>query len=68
MGKASITDSENDTIMTVPQAAAYFQVGEATIKGLIQSRRIPALKIGGTWLFSRKVLEDWMADVPLDRS
>lgn len=47
-------------LLTVREAAQLLQVGEVTIYRLAQRRRIPAVKVGGSWRFRREQLDEWL--------
>jgi len=47
-------------IMTLQEVADYLGLHYLTIYRLIQERKIPAAKIGGSWRFRRDVLDDWI--------
>lgn len=53
-------------VMTVEEVAALLRLSEATIYRLAKARRIPAIKIGHTWRFHRRVVEEWMRREALD--
>jgi excisionase family DNA binding protein len=48
------------TVMTVAEVAAFLRLAESTVYKLAQDGELPGRKIGGTWRFSRKGLEDWL--------
>ena len=47
-------------IMTLQEVADYLGLHYLTIYRLIQERKIPAAKIGGSWRFRKDVLDDWI--------
>ena len=47
-------------LLTVREAAQLFRLGEVTVYRLAQRRKIPAVKIGGSWRFSRGMIEEWL--------
>jgi excisionase family DNA binding protein len=49
-----------DDLLTVREAAKLLRLGEITVYRLAQRRKIPAVKVGGSWRFSRGVLEQWL--------
>lgn len=47
-------------LLTVREAAQLLQVGEVTVYRLAQRRKIPAVKVGGSWRFRRDQLDKWL--------
>ncbi|MFB3820032.1 MAG: response regulator [Candidatus Methylomirabilales bacterium] len=47
-------------LLTVREAARLLRLGEITVYRLAQRRKIPAVKVGGSWRFSRSLLEQWL--------
>jgi excisionase family DNA binding protein len=50
-----------EDLLTVREAARLLRLGEITVYRLAQRRKIPAVKVGGSWRFSRGLLEQWLA-------
>ena len=50
----------NDEILTIKQVADYLKVNERTIYKLASDEKIPAFKVGGSWRFQRKAIEEWI--------
>jgi len=48
-------------LMTVEEVAEYLRVSPKTVYDWAQKGRIPAGKIGNTWRFRRKDVEEWVA-------
>ena len=48
-------------LMTTKEAARYLKLHYVTLYKLAQQGRIPASKIGGSWRFSKNLLDDWLA-------
>ena len=48
-----------ERLLTVREAAHMLHLGEITVYRLAQRRKIPAVKVGGSWRFSRGLLEQW---------
>jgi len=48
--------------MTVRQVAAYLQVNEKKVYGLVQDGKIPATKLTGKWLFPRDLVDQWLLE------
>jgi len=57
--KAVDVDAE---IMTVYDVAAYLRVSVSTVYRMATRREIPGFKLARDWRFSRKTIEDWMAE------
>jgi excisionase family DNA binding protein len=51
-------------VLTLPQAAAYLQVGEDVILREVEDGRIPGRKLGGEWRFLRLAVSDWLRAAP----
>ncbi|HEX7549361.1 MAG TPA: response regulator [Candidatus Methylomirabilis sp.] len=51
-----------ERLLTVREAAHLLRLGEITVYRLAQRRKIPAVKVGGSWRFSRGLLEQWFMD------
>lgn len=47
--------------MTVKEVSEYLRLAESTVYKLASEGKLPGRKVGGTWRFSRKGLEDWLA-------
>lgn len=60
------TGEEHDDLpprfMTVRQVAAYLQVNEKKVYGLVQEGKIPATKLTGKWLFPRDLVDQWLLE------
>lgn len=56
----NIEQGDVATVMTVAEVAAFLRLAESTVYKLAQDGELPGRKIGGTWRFSRKGLEDWL--------
>ena len=50
-----------DAVMTVSEVSAYLRLSESTVYRLAREGKMPAAKVGGTWRFSRKHLDIWLA-------
>lgn len=49
------------SLMSIKEAADYLRVSSTTVYKLAQNGAIPATKVGGSWRFSRGLLDDWIA-------
>ena len=47
-------------IFTLREVARYLKVTERTIYRLAAEHRIPAFKVGGSWRFRQRDLDQWM--------
>ncbi|GGC61166.1 DNA-binding protein [Siccirubricoccus deserti] len=48
-------------VLTLREAADYLRLSERALYALARSRRVPAVQLGGKWLFPRGLLERWLA-------
>ncbi len=60
----NVHQSDNQ-IFNIKEAARFFNVTEKTVYNLVHKGKIPALKIGGQWRFSKNVLEKMFLNVEL---
>ncbi|HHW62762.1 MAG TPA: helix-turn-helix transcriptional regulator [Rhodocyclaceae bacterium] len=44
------------------EAAAFLQLNEKKLYELANSRELPAVRVGGKWLFPRALLEEWLLE------
>jgi excisionase family DNA binding protein len=56
---APISAAENE-VLDLDEAAALLRLPPQTVRGLAESRRIPARRVGNTWRFSRSALLAWL--------
>ena len=47
-------------LLTIKETAEYLRISSSTIYKLVEKGKIPGSRIGGSWRFSRKVLDDWL--------
>ena len=47
-------------VLTAEEAAAYLRIARATLYRLAAKGRIPAVKVGRVWRFSRSLLDEWL--------
>src|SRR6516164_3464758 len=59
-----IPDSKGklDLILKVPDVAEYLQVNRSTVYRLLNSKQLPAFKIGSEWRFNRESIDRWRTD------
>ena len=56
---APVSAAEKE-VLDLEEAAALLRLQPETVRGLAESRRIPARRIGNTWRFSRAALLAWL--------
>ncbi len=49
-------------LMTVTETCRYLKITSRTLYRYLQSRQIPAFKLGKEWRFVRSDLEQWIRD------
>lgn len=49
-------------IMKIKEVADYLQIKEKTAYALASKGEIPGFKVGGSWRFDRKDIEQWIED------
>lgn len=47
-------------LITIKEVADFLHIAEKTIYRLAAEGKIPAFKVGGSWRFKRKEIEDWL--------
>jgi excisionase family DNA binding protein len=58
--------SEPDSILTVAEVSEYLKLSESTIYRLAKRHGLPCRKVGGAWRFSRKGIDEWLAQAPVE--
>lgn len=48
-------------VLTLREAAAYLRLSERSLYDLARAHRLPAVQLGGKWLFPHKQLAAWLA-------
>ena len=48
--------------LTAKQAAAYLHLNEKKLYELANSGEVPAARVGGKWLFPRRLLDEWLLE------
>lgn len=51
----------DDEIMTIKEVAAYLKIKEKTAYRLASESKIPGFKVGGSWRFRQKDIENWIS-------
>lgn len=49
-----------DELLTVREVSAYLRKSPSTIYRLTRRGQLPATKVGGTWRYSQRRLEEWL--------
>ena len=58
--------SEPDAVLTVTEVSEYLKLAESTVDRLAKEHKLPCRKVGGAWRFSRKGIDDWLAQAPVE--
>ncbi len=51
-----------DAIWTIKEVAEYLKLKEKTAYALVARGEIPGFKVGGSWRFRAKEIEDWVEE------
>lgn len=51
----------DDQIMNFKEAMAFLKIPRSTLYKLVQEKKVPAMKVGRHWRFSRLSLERWIS-------
>jgi excisionase family DNA binding protein len=51
-----------DDILTLREVAEYLKLSDKSVYRLVQEKKIPAFKAGGTWRFRRADIDRWIED------
>ncbi|MEH8176244.1 helix-turn-helix domain-containing protein [Aeromonas veronii] len=54
------SSADEGEILTLRQVAEFLKVTDRTIYRLAAAKKIPALKVGGTWRFSKAEIAEWI--------
>lgn len=49
-------------IITVHEVAQYLRMSEAKIYQMARAGELPAIRIGKTWRFKRKMIDEWFQE------
>ena len=63
-----MSETEQDAVMTVLEVSQYLKLAKSTVYKLAQDGTLPGRKVGGTWRFSRKKLDEWLEQSKLESS
>ena len=62
MGIMAPERSMTDAIWTIKEIAEYLKLKEKTAYALVARGEIPGFKVGGSWRFRAKEIEDWVEE------
>lgn len=61
--------NDNDkSLVSIKEISKYFSVSERTVRNWVKEKKIPYVKIGGTYRFSIKEIREGGNDVPIVRN
>lgn len=49
-----------DDLLTVAEVCIYLRKSRSTVYRLTRAGTLPARKVGGTWRYSRRSLDEWL--------
>lgn len=49
-----------DDLLTVREVSSYLRKSRSTVYRLTRQGLLPAKKVGGTWRYSRRSLDEWL--------
>ncbi|MEK6746131.1 MAG: helix-turn-helix domain-containing protein [Pseudomonadota bacterium] len=52
---------DHDEIITVKELAEYLKIAEKTAYRFLAEGTIPGFKVGGSWRFRKKEIDEWIA-------
>ena len=55
-----MTSNSRESVLTVPEVAAYLKIPRATVYKLRREGKLPAHKVGKHWRFMRDELDNWL--------
>ena len=47
-------------ILTIPEVALYLRITEKTAYRLAAENKLPAFKVGGSWRFRKREIDEWI--------
>jgi excisionase family DNA binding protein len=62
MNVDSYRDDHAGTIMTVHHVAKYLRLSEAKIYRMARTGGLPAFRIGKTWRFNKRSIDEWIRE------
>lgn len=51
---------ENTEILTIGELCLFLKIAEKTAYRLVLEGKIPGFKVGGSWRFRKKEIDDWI--------
>jgi excisionase family DNA binding protein len=54
-----------DEILTIQELAEYLKLNEKTAYRLASEGKLPGFKVGGSWRFKQKDIEEWIEEQKL---
>ena len=57
-----VTSNIFNNILGVKKVAEFMGVHQRTIYRLVNEGKMPGFKLGGKWVFDRKVIRQWLAN------
>lgn len=55
-----VNANSGEVMMKVIDVAEYLRLSEAKVYRMANSGQLPALHLGKTWRFNKKILDDWI--------
>jgi len=55
-----MNNADQDAVLTVQEVSQYLKLAKSTVYNLAREGILPGRKVGGTWRFSRKKLDEWL--------
>jgi excisionase family DNA binding protein len=49
-----------EEILTIKELAKYLKINERTVYLLAKEKKIPGIKIGGSWRFKKEMIDNWI--------
>jgi excisionase family DNA binding protein len=62
MGSYSFRAYDPPEVLNVEQAAAFLQIGDATVVEMAEAGKLPGRKLGKDWRFARAALVAWLSE------
>lgn len=49
-------------VLTFDETKKYLKISDSTLYRLVQSKRIPAAKVGRSWRFRKERIDQWLKE------
>jgi excisionase family DNA binding protein len=59
--------NEKDSVLTIDELSEYLKISKSTLYKLVQEGKVPGQKVGRHWRFSRRAIDNWIAEKPEPR-